>query len=449
METSNPRVRSDLFTDPSADAFRLLVDSLQLGDGVWSTIPEVSIRMTMEPEAEILNESALKVWPRTLGRGLVKRLGPRLTRVGPIAFVSTSVQTDRVLRAIKRQLQEAIGSREAPYFLPAIGPGEVVASWASARRSLVDYRSWFEAHSLKEPSGLLEELTKVDIVRRRTQRATFRSDGIRVLVVASQHNASTRAVLAAANASGEVATCYVPHAPVADNSQYRDLPVHVALLRGDAEVEFYLSLGADDRGRLRTVGLPGHKMSTEDRIPTADHFVYAASPRAEEVLRSDVDVISAIDVPVEVCLHPRSSPSAGLGIFPSHWTVHPPGPTLPFLWKHGARAVIQHGSGLGLEALASGAEVIDLCPFGDSPNYPYLAEPHAQIVGDAEEFAAAVNALSRRKSSSDARRAFARSWMSVTDTPASVRASDELMQIAEAEVPSGPLLDGWRPQPAR
>lgn len=450
METSIPTVRSDLLLDPSADEFRMLVDRLSLDDAAWATIPEVAIRVTMQPETERVAGPPWRVWPRTLGRGMARRRGPSTSRIGPFLFVSTSVQTDRVLGSIKQRLEVDTGTSEEPYFLPTLGPAELSAACACARRSRDTYRSWFGANAIGEPQALLEELTKVEIVRRRTLRAPLRSDGVKVLVAASQHNASTRAVLSAVTSMSSVSTCYVPHAPVADNSQYRDLPFHYALLRGEAEIDFYLSAGVEDGRRLRTVGLPGHQLAADDLIPKADHFVYAASPRAEEVLRSDVDVISrAIDGAVAVCLHPRSSASSSQTIFPPSWTVHPPGPTMPFLWTHGARAVIQHGSGLGLEAMASGAEVIDLCPRGDRPNYPYLAEPHAQVVSDSDELAAAVAALDARSSADHERRAFARSWMSVTDTPASLRAAGELLEIAQAPVPTSLLLDGWRPASER
>lgn len=445
MATPNPKVRSDLLRDPSAQAFRLLVNTLPLDHGAWSAIPEVALRLTMRPEAEVQAESPWSVWPRTFGRGVVKGSGPQLSRIGPFVFVSTSVQTDRILRPIRDQLRNAGFSKECQYAMPALTPAELVAAWAKARREVATFRTWFRSHLLAEPYGLLEELVKVAIIRQRTLRARFESDGVRVLIVASQHNASTRAMLSAVNSLGRVSTCYVPHAPVADDSQYRDLPVHFALLRGPAEVDFYQSIGVKSRERLRSVGLPGHQVASCESIPFAEHFVYAASPRAVGVLRADVDVIrAAVDGPVEVCLHPRCSTSTFVGIFPADWRVHPPGPTMPFLWERGARAVIQHGSGLGLEAMASGAEVIDLCAPGEDPPYPYLARPHAQIVGDSVGLSSAVDALDSRASSGADRREFARSWMSVTDTPASVRAADELLRIAENSVPEGVLLDGWR-----
>jgi hypothetical protein len=322
-----------------------------------------------------------------------------------------------------------------------------------SKRALGDARRWTEIArdwlaSLGQPPvpGMEEELTKVAILARRWEAHTadgFR--GVKTLTVATQHNSSTRVLLDAARKAEGIATCYVPHAPVADNAFYRDLPCHFGLLRGAAEVQFYERLGAPiSSPQLRVVGTPGGAAPLDVRFPSADHLVYAPSTYGREVLEADVAVISSgCDRPVEVCPHPRMKPADLEGLFPVAWTVHPPGPTLPRLRERGAFALVQHGSGVGLEALAGGIEVIDLCAAGERPNYPYLAAPWVQVVSDDQAFAAAISSIEDRAAAERDRVEYARSWNHVSSVASEELAVDVLNEVAAQTLCHDVVLDGW------
>lgn len=446
MENGRARVASQLGVsalsadDILAESGWLDTDSMSL----WAVLPVVARRLGNPQEAPAAYSPA-QGRMRNLGRALMRGRGPDLTRVGPVLFLTSGIQTARVLWPVIDELANTLGP-PGRYHLPPLNPREAAAAQLVARRSHQALRRWLRRVGSPEPVGLEEEVAKVEVMLRRTRAAAFSEDGVRVIVVATQHNGPTRAVLAAtAGTPGGPATCYLPHAPVADNAYYRDLPVNYALLHGPAEVDFYRRCGVDDAARVRVVGQPGLGASqsgghAEDPV----HLVYAASGYEDRVLRADIEVVlRGVDRPVEVCLHPMMSLRGARGLFPSEWTVHPPGPTIEVLRSRGALALIQHGSGVGLEAMSAGIDVIDLCPAEDKPNYPYITPPYVQIASDDVGLRGAIDAIPGRRETRGDRIRFAKQWCSILDPEASVAAASAIRSIAEEQRPSDLLLDGW------
>ncbi len=389
---------------PSAADVLMSSAALDLsGKSAWAVLPEVAMRLVAPGEVLAGRSSPMSGRVRNLGRALMRGRGPNLIRVGPVLFLSTSVQTDRVLRPVLDELARTSGPAQS-FHLPSLNPVAALAAQRAARRAHRELRRWLRASGLAEPDGLEEELTKAESLLRQASAAAFSDAGIRALVVASQHNCPTRALLAAASAPPDgPTTVYLPHAPVADNPFYRDLPVHYALLRGPSEVDFYRGCGVEDGDRVRVVGQPGFPRPTDQLVRDAEHVVYAATGYSDDVLRADIEVIKrSVDHPVEVCLHPRMSEQRG-DLFPAEWTIHPPGATLEGASLAGALALIQHGSGVGLEAMGVGVDVIDLCPVGERPNYPYLAAPYVQLASDEVGLRRAMGAIPARRSSREDR----------------------------------------------
>ena len=431
--------------DPTADEILALASSLDLSErSVWASLPELAMRLVSPGEVLAGRSYRAAGRMRNLGRAMLSGRGPGFTRVGPVLFLSTSVQTDRVLRPVIDELAR-VSEPAKPFNLPALGPVQAIAAQRSARQAHRVLKGWLRASGLTEPDGIEEELAKAEILLRQGADSDLCGGGIRVLVVASQHNNPTRAVIAAAHGAPDgPATVYLPHAPVADNPFYRDLPVHYALLRGPSEVDFYRACGIEDTDAIRIVGQPGLPSPLDVAVPEADHVVYAATSYAEDVLQADIEVIQrSVERPVEVCPHPRMSPEFCAEVFPAEWIVHPPGRTLQVLKERGASVVIQHGSGVGLEVLGLGVDVIDLCPSEERPNYPYLSPPHVQLAADDVELRSAIRAISGRRDSHGDRVRFARSWCSEFDPAASVAAVTAIRSILLEDRPHTVLLDGW------
>lgn len=429
---------------PSCEEVYSQTESLRVRSGsAWAVMPEVAIQLSVRMAAEGSPRPRRQGQLHNATRALVRKRGPRMLRVGPVLFLSTSIQTDRVLAPVMQALSDRHG-QPVPVWLAGLNPLGAVQAFRQAARSLKDYRTWFSEFGGEEPASLEEEVVKSEIFLHRTVATGLHRQGIRAVVVANQHNGPTRAILMGLNRAGPVATFYVPHAPVAETPYYRDLPVHYALLRGDSEVEFYSKIGVDSNSRLSVVGQTGTGRQDMHPIPEAEHVVYATSTFEDSVIRSDIAVISeGCDRPVHVCLHPRSSHSSIRRLFPHDWNVHPPGPTIPVLRDVGAYALIQHDSGVGLEALAFGAEVIDFGSPGSAPRYPYIATPYVQRASNSSELRSALAAIPARRAQSNERRRYAECWSAAADPTASIDASNAILQAADSPVPTNVLLDSW------
>ena len=161
-------------------------------------------------------------------------------------------------------------------------------------------------------------------------------------------------------------TYYIPHAPTADNQIYRDLPSNYALIRGPEEVNIYRDLGAEPTDRLVVVGNPVIEGGSMSNPPDSTDVVYAPSTHQIGVLQADIAVIlEGCDYPIKVALHPLMDSSTYRDLLPGEWEVVSTSDTYSYLRQHGAKVVIQHGSGVALDALTLGVDVIDLCHGGE------------------------------------------------------------------------------------
>jgi hypothetical protein len=157
-----------------------------------------------------------------------------------------------------------------------------------------------------------------------------------------------------------------------------------------------------------------------------------------------VETVEASGIgPVEVVLHPRSPRDVERGVIPNDWHVSEFVRTLDLLSTTGASVVIQSSSGTGLEALAMGVPVIDLCEPGTAPAYPFIAPPHVMVVSDSSQLRAAADHMDQSESAALARKEYARSWVALVGDDASVAAADAVAhELAER---AGPLvLDAWQ-----
>lgn len=409
----------------------------------WSVLPEVAmVLIGSSPPGTRKPVHAAADWARNLVRAVAPAAGPKLTRVGSVLVVDTSVQTERVTAPLVAELARRHGE-SSQLRLPRLGPRRMAAAIRDVRGVGVALSTALEAAEITEPPGLGRELLKVEVLRRRAALARLSSAGIDAVVVGTQQNSSARALLTVAQKE-EITSYYLPHAPTAGNAFYRDIPTSYALLRGSAEVDFYSDLGVGPTSRLMVVGNPGASVMSQSSTSRAPDVVYAPSPHPPKVLGADIDVIrGATDRPVTVCLHPRMRGTELADLFPRQWDITDAPNTDSYLRENGADVVIQHGSGVGLEVLALGIEVIDLCHPGEKPNYPYIREPHVQIAHDASELRSALEALPRRVDDRAARITFARSWCAEVGEAAARRCADAIERSRTGNAPAEVLLDGW------
>jgi len=413
----------------------------------WASLPEVAVMLEVPFENRHSDPTRIAGAIRCVRRALMRSAGPNLTRVGSIAFLETSVQMRRVLAPIIEALVPDHGTA-IPVYLPPLGLAAMRAAQRASSDVLGAYHDWFRANGVPIPPMLWEELLKVELIARRAQAASLGDQGIEALVVATQQNGCTRAVIAASHSSGGTTTYYLPHAPVAENARYADLPVDLALLRGTAEAAYYRRLGVQDGKRVHVVGDPAFSLPSPPPRTDVQHLVYAPSTYSDAILAADVAVIqSAVDRPVMVSLHARMRGAGAAKLFPPTWRILPSQPTTANLGDHGASALIQHGSGVGLEALVLGVEVIDLRAKGDPPTYPYLQSPHVQVVHDGPTLRDALARLPARRAEQESRREFARAWCAESGPNAAVAAANIIRSTKHEGHCENVLLDGWRTSP--
>lgn len=277
--------------------------------------------------------------------------------------------------------------------------------------------------------------------------ATLAATRPRLVVLASQHSTASRSLLQVARARG-IATAYLPHAPVADTYQYRDLPTDFAAVRGEREADFYRTLGA--ARPLAVVGNPQGSVLAPSLLDPDGPVIFAPRPQAPEVVRAQVAAVAAVAPEVVVSPHPRMRGKAQYqGLWPAHWRVHD-GWTLELL-RQGYPCLIQLSSGVAWEALAHGVPVIELpSPHEAPPAYLVIREPHVRVCRTDADLGPAVTAARRAAADPDARQrlvAWSEEWCAATGAVAieRVRAWVETCAAAPAP-PPGPLLDAWAPR---
>jgi hypothetical protein len=411
----------------------------------WSVVPEVALHLTADDAIHPCSRP-VAFW-RAATRAFVRRTGPTLTAVGPYVFLSTSVQHDRVLQPIIDALVPSVGASRRVH-LPRLGPWAFIVAVRAAVRF---ERELDRDHTLARLTGdgaFRWAVHQTAVLQARAERLMRGRHAPDVLVVATQHGATTRAVLAAANRSIRVRTVYVPHAPLADNVFYDDLPAHWALLRGPAEVRAYAAAGVD-AGRLSAVGDPSIPAPAGVAPRDGRRVLYALSTDHVGSLTNDYAMMVAAGLTeVEVSMHPRLRDRADLlALIPAGWSLNPSSSTYQRMAEEPFAAVVQHGSGLGLEALALGLPVIELCNPGRTPNYHYTTDPEVPIVATASQLADALVRAVRSPAADEARQVYAAEWTVAFGPTAAASAAEALVAVLAAPRPKRLLLDGWQHAP--
>ena len=414
----------------------------RVGSLYWAVAPELALALTGGSMKVVRSPQHLAL--QSVRRSFIRSAGPKLIRVGPVLVVSTSNQTDRVFAPVIRTLSQRFG-KAVPSTLPRL---TVEAFRHSHSRTIALRRELGGEGALPEGTNrrLLDEtIDQSSILIERARRLMGSADAPSVVMVATQHGAAVRSVLAAINDFSEVTSVYIPHAPVARNAFYADLPVHHAILRGPAEVGVYEAMGAP-LSRMSSAGDPSIGWRTEAFAPAGDVLLYALSSEDPTAIQEEVNLIAEACVgEVEVSLHPLMRNRSDIkAMLPGPWRLNPLTSTYDRMASAGFRAVVQRSSGVGLEALGLGLPVIDLCAPGRKPNYHYLTEPDVAIVSSGPGLARALDAAVRTDQADQVRRRLAGEWVqSVGDVAASAIAG-EVVRIVEAGWSQSLILDGWR-----
>jgi hypothetical protein len=259
------------------------------------------------------------------------------------------------------------------------------------------------------------------------------------VVLATQHGLQARAMILRCRVA-EIPTVYVPHAPLANNRVYRDLPVDLAALRGPREVDVYGGLGAD-RSRLYDIGDPGFPASRWDLHSPDGLVLVAPSPwQRDEVARFMRTAEEGIPGPYVVCPHPASDRDELRRLTPPRATIADRR-TLEVI-AAGCRALVQHSSGVAVEAMLLGAPVVELSVDDSPASYFAIAEPHVRRATDGSSLRQVLQTIDDegRDSRSEATRAWAREWVSCAGDEATERLRSVLQQDFRA---GDPLRSEW------
>jgi hypothetical protein len=406
---------------------------------LWAAAPTALLDLPLA-RAPRSRRASLGDAARTSLAGLGRGRGSTLVMVDDVLFAYEGANPGATLRPVIDRFAEARAARPVEHStrpsLTAIarGMGELRHAEGAARREL--------------PDGLPEALTRaLHAAVRARARAVRTLDTLRprLVVLASQHSTSSRSLIRAAR-DRSIATAYLPHAPVGDTYQYRDLPTEFAGVRGVREVDFYRSLGT-----IRDPSVVGNPQGVVHRPPHLDPsgpVIYAPRPQTPEQVRAQVREVEAAAPQVVVSPHPRMRGRSRYdGLWPDHWTVHD-GWTIDLL-REGFPCLIQRSSGVAWEALAHGVPVIELATDSAAPPaYVVIQEPYVRWCGDAGDLPAAV-ADARAAAGDEAARerltAWAAEWCAATGDEAVRRAATWVESCATAPRPDEPLLDHWAP----
>ena len=375
---------------------------------------------------------------RTILAGLGGARGSSLTSVGRVLFAYEGANPAATLEPVIEALARAhhpspvIHSARPPVTRLAAGSRDVRHARAAVEREL--------------PAGVPAALERALQAAVRAQaRSVSALDALapRLVVLASQHSTSSRALIHAAR-ERSIPTAYLPHAPVADTYQYRDLPTDFAGLRGIREVDFYRALGAE-----RAPSVVGNPQATVLVPPTLDPdgaVIFAPRPQRPDQLIAQVAEVAAAAPRVVVSPHPRMRGKAIYeDLWPSHWEVHD-GWTAELL-RRGHPCVIQMSSGVAWEAMAHGVPVIELWSESSAaPSYLVIREPYARLCSSGLDLQDAVADARVAAADLDARgrlMAWAREWCAATGDDAIANATTWIDECSSTGQPMGPLLDHW------
>lgn len=393
---------------------------------LWITLPALMLSVDPFTRPSRLSRPRLYAVGRNPIRAISRRSGPHLASVAGCLTVSTSVQTARVLRPVITELKSRSGPARA-LTLPPLRPIDVVRR----QKHVLGFVSLLIASCRRNAAHVsaraLEDVGNAYMLFRRAQEV-IRSVRPKVLVVATQHNSATRAFLLAAR-EYDIPTIYLPHAPVADNIWYEDLPVHAALLRGVEEMAYYLRLGADSAG-IRIVGDPSRSHGVNVRAPLIGPPIWAPPSKPSEIRQATALLWAAGLEEVVVAPHPRADPRSLCKICPSSWEINVSSSTHDRLTA-GTSVFIQSDSGAGLEALQLGLPVLNLMWPGRRANYPYLNTEFVINVHSSTQLASALGSLDVSQDATDSRRAYAGRWCERAGSDAVGEAATAIEQVRD------------------
>lgn len=212
------------------------------------------------------------------------------------------------------------------------------------------------------------------------------------VLISSQHSPIMRALAAAAREQN-VPVVYVPHAPVATNGAYLDLPVAYAGLRGEGERDFYAARLSVAPSELDIVGnLASDVLEVPmPEIDSAGPGVLALSPHPEATIRSIFEAVASEGTgAMIVAPHPRSDRAVIDALLPQGWTVYEGERTLDLL-RTGPAFLFQFSSGVAWESAALGVPTATVRLDEEAVNYPFLEDegvyPPIRAAADAAAFA--------------------------------------------------------------
>lgn len=269
------------------------------------------------------------------------------------------------------------------------------------------------------------------------------SESPKVAVVGSVTAPRGRALVHAAERAA-VPTVYIPHSPQSTvNVELAAMPMDYAGLRGTEETAYLADQGVD-RDRLDVVGDPTISPQAPPEIDAGLGPAFAAGLEDMARLSPLVGTIhEALGHRVTVGRHPATDPAVARDSFPAEWRIFD-GRTYDLLTS-GPPMVVQHSSGVALEALHLGIPVIELQYPGRPALYPFTREPYVRFASTSEELSAAAAAASADAVDADRRAAlvgWARSWSSPTGAEAGERAV-AVVERAAAQGPRGRIWDPW------
>lgn len=404
---------------------------------LWAALPTalLDLRTGGGPAAHLRGRAI-----RTLVAGFARARGSSLTRVGDVLFAHEGANPAATLGPVIDGWEEQQHRPAEPVTArPRFGP--LAAGLRDARQARAAV-----ADALHGPAPhALDRALHAAVRARARAGAALDETAPRLVVVASQHSTSSRAIIGSAR-ERSIPTAYLPHAPVADTYQYRDLPTDFAGLRGEREVAFYRALGVTRP--VSVVGNPQAQVDPAARLDPEASVIFAPRPIPLDALRTQIAAVAEAADDVVVSPHPRMRTQARYAsVWPAHWTLHDGG-TIDLLTE-GHPCVIQTSSGVAWEAMAHGVPVIELAdPSASSPTplYPLIAPPHATLCTSAGDLVPAVAAARRSAADPDARaalRGWAAEWCLRTGTEAVEAAVRWIEDCLDGRPAPGPLFDRW------
>ncbi|WP_162621898.1 hypothetical protein [Microbacterium suaedae] len=306
------------------------------------------------------------------------------------------------MRRAKRRIDE---------FLERVDRTELVASWRHAANAT--------AREIRRLEGV--DLSEYEFV-----------------LLARQTHPLLRALILRAEQQN-VPVVYVPHSPLTDFQV--DLPVSLAAMRGEAEVDHIASVTGADVSRMAVVGNPATDVTRADPPALTGPPVFAVSPDPEPLLRRMFSLLSDAGLEsVVVAPHPRSDVAMLERLMPRTWSLRRGGRTVDLL-REGPRCVLQASSGVAWESAALGIPTADIRLDIQSPVYPFLRDerafPAIRRPEDVRDFTEGVFSIDR-----DALRKRALLWCASDGSEAAGRLRDLLRAPRPADER---IVDAWAP----